>query len=100
MKRWDSVYISIRGRNCTTELYYIECKEQLQGIIQLAFFEIITGETLGKFHWISKVPLQSSGMAAISKIKTDCSKVMVAAIPKNCLQSDSNFLYNVTPASI
>ena len=43
---------------------YEDCK---QGIRQLAYFEIITGKTLSKLTWISKIPLQRNGMAAIPK---------------------------------
>ena len=38
------------------------------GITQLAYFEIITGKTIGKLPWKIKVPLQRNGMAAIPKI--------------------------------
>ena len=38
------------------------------GIRQLAIFKTSTDKTLGKLHWISKIPLQRRGMAALSKI--------------------------------
>ena len=40
----------------------------IKGIRKLAYFEIITGKTLEKLPWISKIPLKRNGMAAIPKM--------------------------------
>ena len=47
----------------------IELKNKLKkGIGKLAYLKVDIGKILGKFPWISKVPLQGNGMAAIPKI--------------------------------
>ena len=38
------------------------------GLCQLAYLKIVTGKTLGRLPWNSKVPLQRNGMIAIPKI--------------------------------
>ena len=41
------------------------------GIRQLTYLSIITGKTLGKLHWKSKVPFQRIGKVAIPKKQTE-----------------------------
>ena len=38
-------------------------------VLKLAYLKVAMGQILGKFPWMSKIPLQGNGMAAIPKIK-------------------------------
>ena len=46
---------------------YFNKNKSINGIRQLVYFKIITGKTLGKLSWISKIPLQRNDLAAIPK---------------------------------
>ena len=69
MERYNKYFLKYLNTNLDHSPHRNK-NELIQGIRQLAYFRINTGNTLGKLRWKSKVSLQRNGMAAIPKNKS------------------------------
>ena len=50
------------------------------GIGKLACLKVDIGKTLGKLPWMSEIPLQGNGMAAIPKIFEEFNKIRIKIV--------------------